>query len=291
MTKRKNNDDMMDGNDQYEGNTSEGDDCPSDDSVVNVEFEFFDPKEQDFHNIKNFSTQYFGPDKVDTSDFANLIISQPLIGTTIKPEGDDDAYAIFTVLNMNIHQDKTCIQQIKEYLLQGAASNPPALELLKNQLSPGSSKHLGLIFNERLINMPVQVVPPMYRMLGEEIEWAIEDKEPYEFEYLVLLSKTYKEVQPQETSTGRQESLTKKKNKTEPSQECHYVNLEDAIIVNYAEYAFDLRFNPPTVPDSKRTFSEFGIVPGRKAFIIHNSKYSQIVESLSQAIGTELPKN
>ena len=35
-----------------------------------------------------------------------------------------------------------------------------------------ASQHIGFIFSERLINMPVQVVPPMYRMLSDEIKWA-----------------------------------------------------------------------------------------------------------------------
>ncbi len=44
-------------------------------------------------------------------------------------------------------------------------------ELLKDT----SQFHVGLILSERLINMPVQIVPPMYKMLQEEIQWAIED--------------------------------------------------------------------------------------------------------------------
>lgn len=31
------------------------------------------------------------------------------------------------------------------------------------------------MLNERLVNMPVQVVPPMFRMLEEELQWAIDD--------------------------------------------------------------------------------------------------------------------
>jgi len=35
--------------------------------------------------------------------------------------------------------------------------------------------HVGLVLSERLINMPVQVMAPMYRMLSEEIDEAIEE--------------------------------------------------------------------------------------------------------------------
>lgn len=33
--------------------------------------------------------------------------------------------------------------------------------------------HVGLVLSERLVNMPVQVMGPMYKMLSEEIEAAI----------------------------------------------------------------------------------------------------------------------
>ena len=38
-----------------------------------------------------------------------------------------------------------------------------------------SPKHVGLVLSERLVNMPAQVVPPMYRMLQEELSWARDD--------------------------------------------------------------------------------------------------------------------
>jgi protein BCP1 len=37
------------------------------------------------------------------------------------------------------------------------------------------SQHVGFVFSERLINMPPAIMPPMYRMLSDEIKWAIND--------------------------------------------------------------------------------------------------------------------
>lgn len=53
--------------------------------------------------------------------------------------------------------------------------NEKLVELLKDT----SKNNIGLILSERLINMPVQIVPPMYKMLQEEIQWAIEDVNMY----------------------------------------------------------------------------------------------------------------
>jgi protein BCP1 len=48
---------------------------------------------------------------------------------------------------------------------------------LRGLLGPAglnSSNHVGYLFSERLINMPVQVVPHMYRMLADELLAAVE---------------------------------------------------------------------------------------------------------------------
>ncbi len=39
--------------------------------------------------------------------------------------------------------------------------------------------------------MPVEIVPHMYRMLADEIQWARDDGEPYHFSHLLVLSRTY----------------------------------------------------------------------------------------------------
>lgn len=61
-----------------------------------------------------------------------------------------------------------------------------------------------------MINMPVEIIPPMYRMLGDEIKWAVNDvssqgnystaadessitqKEPYNFDHYIIFSRLYK---------------------------------------------------------------------------------------------------
>ena len=55
-----------------------------------------------------------------------------------------------------------------------ARSDPAFHETLKALFSQ-SEAHVGLVLCERLVNMPVQVVPPMYSMLANEIKWANAD--------------------------------------------------------------------------------------------------------------------
>ena len=67
------------------------------------------------------------------------------------------------------------IKSLTEYLLSKTNPDPALRAILEETLAPSSNNHVGLIFSERLVNMPVQIIPPMYRMLADEIKWAIEE--------------------------------------------------------------------------------------------------------------------
>lgn len=75
--------------------------------IVNVDFEMFDPQPaHDFHGLKTLLRQLLDADNTlfDISALTDLILSQPLLGTTVKVDGNEsDPYAFLTVLNMQEH--------------------------------------------------------------------------------------------------------------------------------------------------------------------------------------------
>lgn len=79
--------------------------------LVNVEFEWFDPKaDVDFHGLKTLLRQLLDNDAqlFDMSALADLILSQPLLGSTVKVDGiETDPYAFLSVLNMSEHKVTT----------------------------------------------------------------------------------------------------------------------------------------------------------------------------------------
>lgn len=147
--------------------------------IVNVDFEMFDPQPaHDFHGLKTLLRQLFDVDSTlfDISALTELILSQPLLGTTVKVDGNEsDPYAFLTVLNMQEHADKPVIKDLANYILSRSKPTHPLHAKLEKLLSPTAEGHMGLILTERLINVPTEIVPPMYKMLLEEITWAIED--------------------------------------------------------------------------------------------------------------------
>ncbi|KAJ1946880.1 Mss4p nuclear export, partial [Linderina macrospora] len=94
---------------------SSGEESDFEKDLVNVDFEFFDPKPIDFHAMKRLLISSFGDDneEFNISELVDLILEQNTIGSTVKVDGDDDPYAFMTVLNMNVHKDKQVIKQIR----------------------------------------------------------------------------------------------------------------------------------------------------------------------------------
>ena len=166
-------------------------------SLINVSFDFFNPNPKvDYHALARLLSQLFSRDaeRLHIPSLVELILSQPRVGTTIKTgvdageEGEEgDPYAVLSVVNLNVHLQRGNggVRAVVEYVLGKAAEAEARgegvglCEELKRLLTTGhgqeNERHVGLVICERLVNMPVQVVPPMYRMLVDEIEGALKD--------------------------------------------------------------------------------------------------------------------
>lgn len=256
--------------------------------MINVEFEWFNMKpEVDFHGLKSLLRQLLDVDNTlfDISALADLILSQPTIGSTVKVDGDEtDPYAFLTILNMHEHRDKPVIANLRQYLITKSQTNP-ALAGLAEVLS-SENNQVGLILTERLINVPSEIAPPMYTMIIDEIEAAVEDKEPYEFTHYLILSKTYKEVQ----SVVDQEDNPRQKKKKQTESETFYFHPEDEVLHRNAiafggwEYTKD---GGDAAADSKRAFQELGIRPQGHATLIAANKFQDAVKAVEQYIGSQ----
>lgn len=255
--------------------------------MVNVEFEWFNMKPQiDFHGIKSLLRQLLDVDAqlFDISALADLVLSQPTIGSTVKVDGEEtDPYAFITVLNMHEHREKPVMAAFTEYIIE-KTSNIPALSSLPSLLS-SSSTQVGVVFTERLINVPTEIQPPMYTMLMDEVESAVDDKEPYAFTHYLIISKTYLEI----ASTLDQEDAPRsKKNKAGKAKETFYFHPEDVILQKHSlghgvyEYTKD---EGDAKADSKRAFQELGIKPQGSAILIEARKFEGAVKAVTEYVG------
>jgi protein BCP1 len=85
--------------------------------TVNVDFEWFDPQPAvDFHGLKTLLRQLLDVDSqlFDLSELTDIILSQPLLGSTVKVDGNEtDPYAFLTVLNLETHKVRFPISNLQ----------------------------------------------------------------------------------------------------------------------------------------------------------------------------------
>ncbi|EPY51601.1 CDK regulator [Schizosaccharomyces cryophilus OY26] len=249
---------------------------------INIDFEFFDPQPIDFHAFKNLLKQLLGYDhtNVNISALSDLILSQPLLGSTVKVDGNNsDPYAMLSVINLNSRREEPVIKELTSYVLSRiSASNPNMEKQVRELLSPESKAQVGLIVNERLINMPVQVIPPMYNMLLEEMQWAIDENEPYNFTHYLSLSRTYVEVA---SKLDDEDERPKKKGKKAGEQEICYFHPEDEqfrqAALSVADYPFA---NQDFNPDANRVFQDAGIKPQGELILLSHDAFKSLVPQL-----------
>jgi protein BCP1 len=177
----------------------------------------------------------------------------------------------------NRTQDKKVIQDLTSYLSKKSSSLPALTPLL----DPSSStSQIGLILTERFINMPHEIVPPMYTMLLEEIQWAIQESEPYNFTHYLVLSKCYSEIA---SSLTTEDAPRGKKQKKGDAEETFYFHPEDEMLHKHAIGHASFEYDTPVdegASDAKRAFQELGVKPKGHMVLIEASKFEGAVEGV-----------
>lgn len=274
MSKRRIQDEESDidvsSTDESDVETQDNDDM---EEVINVDFDYFDlDPNVDFHATKTFLRQLFGDDasQFDISGLADLILSGNSVGTTIKTDGQNsDPFALLSVINVTENLAKPSVKAVTDYVLEKTKNQREFNLVLSKLLAPANpvkdeSKQLkvGLIVSERMINMPVEVVPPMYKMLLEEMQKADDAHEKYEFDYFLVISKIYKMVESTIEQEDDGQKSKKKKASANKTEEFDYFHYEDIVLEENAKYHGHYSYTEQRQEtDSRRVFTEYGIDP------------------------------
>ncbi|KAJ7596518.1 p21-C-terminal region-binding protein-domain-containing protein [Mycena floridula] len=281
-----------------DGNDSDDSDSPS---FIDVDFDFFDLNaDVDYHALKRLFQQLFQRDAelFELEQLTDLILSEPQIhvGTTVKTDGKEtDPYAVLTVLNMHVHQNHPSIKALAAYFLRQAASRDPSFHSILQNLFAQSDSHVGLVLCERLINMPVQVIPPMYNMLTEEIKAAVDQNQPYKFSHLIFVSRTY-HLTPseQEMLAQPRPSATKSKSKRSkhrgpepqvaaPADNIFSFHPEDDCIRQHSSHALDYTFIAAS--PEPRDQESFGLDTRGRMMLLPIEKFPDMVTKMGEVYG------
>uniref|UniRef100_A0A336LRV7 CSON002375 protein n=1 Tax=Culicoides sonorensis TaxID=179676 RepID=A0A336LRV7_CULSO len=193
-------------------------------------------------------------------------------------DNDDDAYmsdedsnivfGITTVINLDSTNDIQVTQQIKNFLLVKAENNANHDVLLsfKNALQ---NESVGLLINERYVNIPPQITLPLFQSLKSEITVAISKKKPFDFKSIILISKFYRK----EDSNGKviEEILT---------------NSEEEVFAPFTIASFDycVKTEADTGLDGNWEEGDSVLIPYRKVSLINSSKLTNIIDSIKELL-------
>jgi len=152
---------------------------------------------------------------------------------------------------------------------------------LIQKLFKDESKPLGLILNERMINVPPEIALPMHKALFEEIQLAKEeDKEDqarWNFENYLMITSSYTE--------GAKIKKKKKQKRTQVNNEVIYFKAEDEV---YAKESFLLHSFPLESQQNAKTLN--GSVSQQRFILAFSaSKIKSIMKQLE--ILLPLPSN
>ena len=71
-------------------------------------------------------------------------------------------------------QDHKCVKEIKDVLLK-QCKEKDVLDNLRSFLGV-QAQNVGLLVSQRVVNLPPQLLPPLYDALFDEVSWATEDE-------------------------------------------------------------------------------------------------------------------
>jgi len=250
--------------------------------LINVDFEFHDPQENDFHFIKNLILRYLDDREFDASGFADAICAQTRVGTTVRVADYDETYAFMTVLNVQRHAQQLWMQQIKKTMIAECPDDATRKKMQQLFENGDAGKPVGLIVSGRVINFPPQLLPHLNRALFDEVEWAKTDEptkelqDSYKFSKYVVLARVY-EAPDARVSVGGKKSQ-KKKNRELSDSELFYTQLDEEISAGHAEFAYNFKSNVQLTESQK--VAAYGMTQRRRVIVFNANKGSTIQKRL-----------
>uniref|UniRef100_A0A8D8RH50 Protein BCCIP homolog n=1 Tax=Cacopsylla melanoneura TaxID=428564 RepID=A0A8D8RH50_9HEMI len=190
----------------------------------------------------------------------------------------NDVFGITTVVNITNKKHVECVQQLRQLLTDLAEEHADdRIKAFVQKLLSNDSQNVGLLINERFVNIPPQISVPLLQGLNKEIQSARDKKMPYDFQYYILISKLYK-TDPTTTSK-------KKKNKQtgQPEPDILFSNAEEEVFDEESDLKFE--FSVKNESDSGMVGGwmedDATMTPYRRVLIISASKMDTIISKIN----------
>ena len=238
--KRQREDDDMDVEDEEDVFDLEN---KIDDEIENVEFNFSNILESDYHSLKSLIQPNFQFENINVGDLSDFLISQHEdVGTTIR--AGDMVFGVFSYVPLSQQiQKKQHSSFFDEFFnfLKLKANKADEKNKVKIMEILQKNYNLGLIISERVVNLPEETVPPALGLATKEINECREVEEKdydkrFDFDYLILISKFVKI-----TEERRKDNKRMKKNENIPENNEAYYKFEMPLLLGNAEASIEYK--------------------------------------------------
>ncbi|VVB07570.1 unnamed protein product [Arabis nemorensis] len=244
---------------------------------VQADFEFFDLKPTDFHGVKILLQNYLDDKEWDMSSFVDLILEQTTVGTVVKVAEDEDesVFAVLTALNLARYKDNKCFRELKEFLLKVCSEKNIASDL--KMVLEKEAQDVGLLVSQRVMNLPPQLLPPLYDGLFDEVFWATEDeptkelRNSFRFKSYLLVTKIYRLKNPKQRKPRHGE---------EEIEETVYLKPEDELFLELSSWSFTFPMRSQLVTSQEmKNYQLMGLV-----MVVNADKIPEFRKTLNSLI-------
>jgi len=214
-----------------------------DDEIENVEFNFSNILESDYHSLKSLIQPNFQFENINVGDLSDFLISQHEdVGTTIR--AGDMVFGVFSYVPLSQQiQKKQHSPFFDEFFnfLKLKANNADEKNKSKIMEILQKNYNLGLIISERVVNLPEETVPPALGLATKEINECREVEEKdydkrFDFDYLILISKFVKI-----TEERRKDNKKMKKDENIKENNEAYYKFEMPLLLGKAEASIEYK--------------------------------------------------
>ena len=237
-----------------------------DEEIENVEFNFSNILESDYHSLNSLLQPNFQFEKINVGNLSDFLISQHEdVGTTIR--AGDLVFGVFSYVSLTHNlQKKEHSPFFDDFLNFLKLKLNSADEKNKSKIMEILQKNfnLGLIISERVVNLPEETVPPALGLATKEINECREVEENsydkrFDFDYLILISKFVKITE----ETRKDNKKMKKDEYIKESNEAYY-KFEMPLLLGKAEATIEYK-----IPYKEKNMD-----------VLENSKQPQYVKIL-----------
>lgn len=154
--------------------------------------------------------------------------------------------------------------------------------MIKNLLENDAAQ-LGLLINERFVNIPAQIAVPLLENLISEVKRANSKDMPFNFSYYVLICKLYK----WEDNNKKMGKKSKRKNKNAGDESTIlWSNREEEIFAEEATVSFEFSVEKDSDTGLSGMWSETDdeMVPYRRVLLFEASKLQFIIDKIKNQI-------